>query len=50
MATFTNEQSVGVCTEVYLLIDDNFFFLIDDNYKLIIDKFGTCWDNELETN
>jgi len=49
MATWTNEAEVGVCTEVFLLIDDTYFFLIDDTYKLIIDKYGTCWDNEQES-
>lgn len=48
-ATWTPEASVGTCTEVYLLIDDTYFFLIDDTFKLIIDRYGTCWDNELES-
>lgn len=48
-ATWTPEPSVGTCTEVYLLIDDTYFFLIDDTYKLIIDRYGTCWDNEAES-
>lgn len=49
MATWINEPNAGACVEVFLLIDDNFFFLIDDTYKLIIDKYGTCWDNEQES-
>ena len=49
MATWNEEPKIGTCTEVYLLIDNDYFFLIDDTYKLIIDKYGTCWENELET-
>jgi hypothetical protein len=48
-ATWNNQNKSGTpLAEVYLLIDNTFFFLIDSTHKLIIQdaQAGTVWANQ----